>query len=134
MVLVSPLHPLRLLWLVTWAELGQRWLENPTDADTDTMEAAGRSLGELTPLGFPFVVPLHDGRLTIAAADFTPYWGVCLPTDAPDPQSLLASLAHALRLPERGGGHVVPPRVLADRVEALPASASLCVHTGHQRG
>lgn len=116
-VLASPLHPLRLLWLVTWGELGQHWLEDPTDADTDTMEAAGRSLGELTPLGFPFVVPLRDGRLTIAAADFTPYWGVCLPTDAPDPQSLLASLAHALRLPERGGGHVVPPRVLADRVE-----------------
>ena len=23
-----PLHPLRLLWLVTWAELGQHWLES----------------------------------------------------------------------------------------------------------
>ena len=116
-VLASPLQPLRLLWLVAWAELGQHWLESPTDVDTDTMESAGRSLGELTPLGFPFVVPLRDGRLTIAAADFTTYWGVCLPTDAPDPQGLLASLAHALRLPERGGGHVVPPRVLGDRVE-----------------
>ena len=133
-VLASPLQPLRLLWLVTWAELGQHWLESPTDADTDTMEAAGRSLGELTPLGFPFVVPLRDGRLTIAAADFTTYWGVCLPTDAPDPQGLLASLAHALRLPERGGGHAGPATRARGPGRALPASASLRVHTGHQRG
>lgn len=116
-VLTSPLNPLRLLWLVTWAGLGQHWLESSAGADAGTVEATGRALGGLMPLGFPFVVPLGGGRLTIAAADLTPYWGACLPTDAPDPQNLLASLVHALRLPERAGGHVASPRALADRVE-----------------
>ena len=116
-VLTSPLHPLRLLWLVTWAELGQHWLESSADAAPEPREASGRTLADLMPLGFPFVVPLSGGRLTMAAADLTPYWGACLPTDTPDPQSLLATLARALQLPERGDGHAVPPRVLADRVE-----------------
>lgn len=116
-VLTSPLNPLRLLWLVTWAGLGQHWLESSPSADADLKEAAGRALGGLTPLGFPFVVPVGGGRLTIAAADLTPYWGACLPTDTPDPQNLLTSLTHALRLPERADGQVASPRALADRVE-----------------
>ena len=59
----------------------------------ERVAAAGRTLAQLTPLGFPFVVPLSGGRLTIAAADLTPYWGACLPTDTPDPQDLLAGLS-----------------------------------------
>jgi hypothetical protein len=117
-VLTAPVHPLRLLWLVTWAELGQHWLEDAGDASRATVAAIGRTLASLTPLGFPFAVPVSGGRLTIAAADLNPYWGACLPTDTPDPQDLLAVLAHALRLPERGtSGHPVSARVLADRVE-----------------
>ena len=92
-VLTAPTHPLRLLWLMTWAELGQHWLESAADASRAAVAAAGRTLAALTPLGFPFVVPLSGGRLTIAAADLTPYWGACLPTDTPDPQDLLAGLS-----------------------------------------
>ena len=117
-VLTAPIHPLRLLWLVTWAELGQHWLESAGDASRAAVAAAGRTLAGLTPLGFPFAVPISGGCLTVAAADLTPYWGVCLPTDTSDPQDLLAGLGRALRLPEHGAsGHPVPARVLADRVE-----------------
>jgi hypothetical protein len=117
-VLTAPVHPLRLLWLVTWTGLGQYWLETSGDSDTAQAAAAARTLASLTPLGFPFTVPFSGGRLTIAAADLTPYWGACLPTDTPDPQDLLAVLSRALRLPDRGGsGHPVSPRILADRVE-----------------
>ena len=117
-VLTAPTHPLRLLWLVTWAELGHHWLESAEDASRVAVAAAGRTLAALTPLGFPFAVPVSGGRLTIAAADLTPYWGACLPTDTPDPQDLLAGLCRALRLPERTvSAHPIPPRVLADRVE-----------------
>jgi hypothetical protein len=64
------------------------------------------------------VVPRSGGQLTIAAADLTPYWGACLPTDTEDPQDLLASLSRALRLPAaRPGGEPVSARMLADRVE-----------------
>ena len=117
-VLTSPIHPLRLLWLATWAELGRHWLASGGDASRPAIAAAGRTLTELTPLGFPFVVPASGRRLTVAAADLTPYWGACLPTDTPDPQDLLAGLCRALRLPERATTvHPVSPQVLADRVE-----------------
>lgn len=116
-VLTAPVHPLRLLWLVTWAELGRYWLENTT-ADGGTASAAADALASLAPLGFPFTVPVSGGRLTIAAADLTPYWGACLPTDTPDGQDLIARLTRALRLPDRAAGrHLVPPRVLADRID-----------------
>ena len=64
-------------------------------------------------------MPASGRRLTVAAADLTPYWGACLPTDTPDPQDLLAGLCRALRLPERGSRPpiAVSARALADRVE-----------------
>lgn len=117
-VLVAPTHPLRLLWSLTWCELGHRWLENARENEASVVAAAGRTLAGLTPLGFPLVVPRTGGSLTIAAADLTPYWGVCLPTGTDDPQSLLAVLARALRLPERSSsGQAISGKVLADRVE-----------------
>jgi hypothetical protein len=116
--LVGPTHPLRMLWLITWAELGRHWLDGSADTSRSAMTAAGRTLAALAPLGFPFVVLLTGGRLTMAAADLTTYWGACLPTDTPDPQALLARLARALRIPARQpGDRVVAPRALADRVE-----------------
>ena len=86
--LTAPTHPLRLLWLTTWAELGHHWLESAGDASRQAVAGAGETLTGITPLGFPFAVPVSGGRLTIAAADLTPYWGACLPTDTPDPQEL----------------------------------------------
>ena len=116
--LVGPTHPLRMLWLITWAELGRHWLDGSSDTSRSAMTAAGRTLAALAPLGFPFVVLLAGGRLTMAAADLTPYWGACLPTDTPDPQALLARLARALLVPaRRPGDRVLSPRALADRVE-----------------
>jgi hypothetical protein len=116
--LTAPTHPLRLLWLTTWAELGHHWLESAGDASRQAVAGAGETLTGITPLGFPFAVPVSGGRLTIAAADITPYWGACLPTDTPDPQDLIAGLRRALRVPERAASvHPIPAPVLADRVE-----------------
>ena len=116
--LTAPTHPLRLLWLTTWAELGHHWLESAGDASRQAVAGAGETLTSMTPLGFPFAVPVSGGRLTIAAADLTLYWGACLPTDTPDPQDLTAGLRRALRVPERAASaHPIATPVLADRVE-----------------
>jgi len=118
LTLVAPTHPLRLLWLVTWAELGHRWLANAAENGAAVIAAAGRSLAGMTPLGFPLVVPRSDGRLAVAGSDLNPYWGVCLPTDIADPQGALATLGTALRLPERWtSDRTISGRRLADRVE-----------------
>jgi len=118
-VLTAPTHPLRLLWLVTWAEMGRRWLEDCAESEPETIIAAGQTLLDgLTPLGFPLVVPRSDGRLAVAVHDLTPYWGVCLPNEISDPQGLLGALSTALRLPERWiSAQGISGRSLADRIE-----------------
>lgn len=116
--LVAPTHPLRLLWLVTWAELGRRWLVDAADADRAVVEAAHRALLTLQPAGFPLVVPAADGTLSIAAADLTPYWAAYLPSETADPHGLLADLTSALAVPGRNSPNLtVAPSHLADRIE-----------------
>jgi len=116
LTLVAPTHPLRLLWLTAWAELGLRWLEDAAGLDPTAIAAAGRSLAEISPLGFPLVVPRSGGALSLAAADLTPYWGVCLPAGTDDPRGLIGGVTAALRLPEKWVGGVSASR-LADKVE-----------------
>ncbi len=130
--LVAPTHPLRLLWLVTWAELGHHWLADAERADRVVVTAAHRTLLTLRPAGFPLVVPAADGTLsvaaadltvaaadlTVAAADLTPYWAAYLPTDTDDPHTLLAEVTAALAVPDRGSADLtVSPAQLADRLE-----------------
>jgi hypothetical protein len=117
-VLTAPTYPLRLLWLTAWAELGRHWLEKAADASPSAVAATEHTLSAMSPLGFPLVVPRGGGQLAIAAADLTPYWGICLPTDTQDPQELLAGVSRALRLPSsRSSGPITAAPVLVDRVE-----------------
>ncbi len=118
LTLVSPTHPLRLLWFTTWSELGQRWLDASRDVTTAVMSAAALSHERLRPLGFPLAVPRDAGRMALAGTDLGMYWGVYFPTDIADPRSLLTTVTTALQVPARrldvgaaSGKH------LADRVE-----------------
>lgn len=122
-LLASPTHPLRALWLATWSALGADWITGLAGADQHQIIAARSSLlDELSSLGFPFAVPRRDGRLLVASENLTPYWGAYLPSEVEDPRGLLDQLVAALRLPATtsntgvgatglSGGH------LADRVE-----------------
>ncbi|MGV9925191.1 methylation-associated defense system ATP-binding protein MAD8 [Nocardia rhamnosiphila] len=117
-ILNSPTHPLRLLWLATWAELGYEWREAATHVDVTVRAATAASHRILNPLGFPLVVPRADGRMAVSASNLTPYWGICLPTDAADPQGILSTTSAALSVPSRGGHRdAVNGRRLADRIE-----------------
>ena len=40
-MLTAPTHPLRLLWLMTWAELGHHWLESAGDASRQAVAGRG---------------------------------------------------------------------------------------------
>ncbi|QDY06847.1 ATP-binding protein [Micromonospora sp. HM134] len=118
LILIAPTHPVRMLWLLTWAELGRKWLDDATAASVNTIAAAGHTLLGLDPNGFPLTVVTDDGRLTMAAANLTPYWGVCLPSETQDPQTLLMDLATALKV--AGGpaaGSAVSATALANRLE-----------------
>ncbi|MFE5485854.1 hypothetical protein [Streptomyces sp. NPDC056527] len=122
-LLVSPTHPLRALWLATWADLGRDWLARLAGADRAHMLGARDSLlSALSPLGFPYAVPRRDGRLMVAAEDLTPYWGAFLPSEHEDPRGLLGRLAEGLQVPKAAermgsGASGLSGKHLADRVE-----------------
>jgi len=118
-ILVAPTHPLRMLWLVTWTELGQRWLEQANgQEDAGKIRTAAEALLDLTPTGFPLAVPFSGGRLAVAATDLTPYWGAHLSSGTDDPQSVLSGVAATLRLPELpDNSTALSGRRLADRIE-----------------
>jgi hypothetical protein len=116
--LVAPTHPLRLLWLLTWAELGRTWSGDAAGRDPSVVLPLTESLAGLRPSGFPLVVPREDGRLSMAAGDFGPYWQVCLPSETQDPQALLAEVSASLGLPDRAQDESeVSSSRLADCVE-----------------
>lgn len=122
-LLVSPTHPMRALWLATWSAMGQEWIGRLGDADKRQIIAARESFLEaLSPLGFPFAVPRQDGRLMAAAENLTPYWGAYLPSETVDPRGLLGRLSTALCLPAASsrianGASALSGSALADRIE-----------------
>lgn len=95
LTLVSPTHPLRLLWLLTWAELGRSWAER---ADSTMAGSLTEALFELQPSNFPLAVPRRDGRLSLAARDLGPYWQVAVPSETADPATLLGEFAASLEV------------------------------------
>ncbi|MFI6004783.1 hypothetical protein ACIA98_30985 [Streptomyces sp. NPDC051366] len=120
-LLLSPTHPLRALWLAAWSALGLDWTQRLASGDKPAVLAAKDSLmGNLAPLGFPFAVPRQDGRLMAAADNLTPYWGAYLPSETADPRGLLGRLATALQLPPasmRPVSSALSGMALADRIE-----------------
>lgn len=122
-LLVSPTHPLRALWLATWSALGRDWAARLAGEEKRQVIAARDSiLQALSPLGFPFAVPRQDGRLMTAADNLTPYWAAYLPSETADPRGLLGRLTTALHLPAAGpraagGAGALSGTALADRIE-----------------
>jgi hypothetical protein len=98
-LLIAPTHPLRMLWLLTWMQLAGVWLRWSGETSTEEILATRTTLFDaLSPRGFPYATPQHDGRLLISADDLNPYWGVALPSDTTEPQELLTRLRDALKL------------------------------------
>ena len=121
-VLVAPTHPLRALWLATWAELGQQWLRDSTDAAQEFIVSTRDALLQLlTPTAFPPVLPLDDNglaRLHTAVDNLNPFWSLFAPSSEEDPRSLVGDVCAALGLPEPAiGGAVIDGKYLASRVQ-----------------
>ncbi|MEV7706917.1 ATP-binding protein [Mesorhizobium sp. B2-3-3] len=119
-LLISPTHPLRALWLATWSALGRDWAARLVGEDKRRVIAARDSfLQALSPLGFPFAVPRQDGRLMTAADNLTPYWAAYLPSETADPRGLLGRLTTALHLPAAGprAAGALSGTAIADRIE-----------------
>jgi DNA helicase HerA-like ATPase len=118
-LLVAPTHPLRALWLTTWAELGRHWLEVARQAPQEYVAATRAALLDfLAPVAFPPVVAVSDGRLMTTVDNLHPFWTLYASADERDPRGLLGEVCAALALPEPAiGSALIDGDYLATRVQ-----------------
>lgn len=116
-LLVSPTHPLRLLWMATWLTLAHHWLEKSAQAPKEFLAPTRDSLLErLNPVNFPAVFPSGSGRLLTSIDNLHPLWTVYGRSSEPDPRGLIAELCTAFGLPEPNiGSFSLNGVFLADR-------------------
>ena len=117
--LVAPTHPLRALWLATWAELGQVWLEAakgaPKEFIVPTREAL---LRQLAPVDFPPVLSTEAGHVLTAVDNLNPFWTLYAPSHEANPRGLIGEVCSALGIPEPAvGSTVIDGQYLASRVQ-----------------
>lgn len=117
-VLVSPTHPLRALWLATWSELGVQWAGASSQAPREYMAAARDAiLREMAATNFPPVLPMDGGRLFTPIDDLNSAWTVYAPSGQDDPRGILSELCSAFGISEPPiGGAALDGEVLATRV------------------
>jgi DNA phosphorothioation-dependent restriction protein DptH len=116
-LLVSPAHPLRLLWLATWLTLAHHWLEQAARARKEFIAPTRDSLlDRLNLANFPAVFPAGSGRLLTAIDNIHPLWTVYGASTETDPRGLIAELCTSLGLPEPNiGSFSLDGTFLADR-------------------
>ena len=117
--LVAPTHPLRALWLATWAELGESWLEAAKSAPKEFIVPTREALlRQLAPVAFPPVLPTDAGHVLTAVDNLNPFWTLYAPSHEEDSRGLLGDACSAFGLPEPAvGSTVIDGSYLASRVQ-----------------
>jgi DNA phosphorothioation-dependent restriction protein DptH len=117
--LIVPTHPLRTLWLATWAEVAEAWLHQAALGEPEyVMPTRDALLKTLVPLSFPPVLPRGTGQLFTAVDNLTPFWTLYAPTSEEDLRGLVGDVCAAFGIPEPGiGGATITGAYLASRVE-----------------
>lgn len=117
-VLIGPTHPLRALWLVSWARLARYWAQQVALEPKKYGESTQRSLlDKLAPVNFPAFVPVEKGRVFATVDAAHPFWSLYAPTREEDPRGLLGDVCTALGLPEPATfGAAISAADIADRV------------------
>ncbi|MFN8535169.1 MAG: hypothetical protein U0556_16650 [Dehalococcoidia bacterium] len=118
-MLLAPTHPLRLLWSLQLALLGEAWLSDAWrrgSADSLSADAWRALQGGLHPANIPPV--LFDRRRVgyLYAGRVAPSWGVYLPANIADKQSALARLSRAVASTAMPLGDGARMGEVADRV------------------
>jgi hypothetical protein len=133
-VLVGPTHPLRALWLATWSQIAQCWVNAALNGPEEYVGSARDGvLRGLLPLNIPATLPLMDGRIFMTVDNISPFWSFYAPSTEENTRGLLGEVCAALGLAEPTiGGAVVTAEVLAARIERYlaqhPYIKTLCIN------
>jgi len=96
-LLLGPTHPLRVLWLTGWSQLGEYWLKQSEHVTKELMLGARDGLmDELALANFPYVLPNVGGELLVAIDNIHPFWTVYGAAQESEPQALLNTLSSCL--------------------------------------
>lgn len=117
--LLGPTHPLRALWLATWAQVSQHWAATSKGGPEEYVGPVRDAvLHGLVAQNIPFVQALSDGRLFTAVDNLHPFWSLYAPATEEDSRGLLGEICLALGLPEPAiGGNSISGEVLASKIE-----------------
>ena len=96
-VLLGPTHPLRVMWLTGWSQLGEYWLNQSKELSKDLIIGARNGLNhDLALANFPYVLPTDNAELLVALDNLHPFWTVYTSSQEPEPQALMDTLVSAL--------------------------------------
>ncbi len=103
--LISPTHPLRVLWFVAWTKTGGNWLNSARQGEPDLIVATREALMRLKPSGFPPVLVSsgnlpNAGRLMTPVDNLSSHWSLYAPPSEEDPRGLVGEVCSALGMPE----------------------------------
>jgi DNA phosphorothioation-dependent restriction protein DptH len=117
--LVSPTHPLRALWLATWAQVGKNWLKQAAQsADEFVVSTRDTLLRSMAPVSFPPVLTLGSSQVLTAIDNIHPLWTLYAPSKEDDPRGLISDICTAFSLDEPGiGGATIDGAYLAQRLK-----------------
>ncbi|MFC1665687.1 ATP-binding protein, partial [Pseudomonadota bacterium] len=97
LVLLGPTHPLRVMWLTGWAQLGEYWLNQSKKLSKDLIIGARNGLyDDLALANFPYVLPTDNAELLVALDNLHPFWTIYTSPQEPEPQALIDTLVAAL--------------------------------------
>jgi DNA phosphorothioation-dependent restriction protein DptH len=118
-ILIGPTHPLRALWLVTWSQIAQSWLNACEDGQEEYISPVRDAiLRNLLPLNVPPVQPLADGRVFLTVDNIHPFWSLYARSTEENTRGLLGEICTALGLPEATiGGAAITAEVLVSRIK-----------------
>ncbi|MGB3790952.1 MAG: hypothetical protein WA949_23305, partial [Phormidesmis sp.] len=117
--LISPTHPLRALWLATWAQVGQSWMQQASSGLEESLVAARDTLlRKMAPVGFPPVLTLGDSHILTTVDNVHFLWTLYASTQEVDPRGLVGEVCTAFKLEETGiGGATIDGTYLASRLK-----------------
>ncbi|MEP1076084.1 hypothetical protein NDI52_11845 [Leptolyngbya sp. PL-A3] len=133
-ILIGPIHPLRALWLTSWAQVAQSWLLEAKKGGTEYAAPVRDALLQtITLSNVPSTLPLSDGRVFAAIDNIHPFWSLYAPANVEDPRGLLAEVCTVFDLPEPNiGGSSITGGVLASRITRYlvqhPYIRTLCIN------
>jgi hypothetical protein len=115
-LLVSPTHPLRIMWLATWSQLTQMWIEDLKNGPADYISVVREAiLQKLLPLHIPVAVPSKAGKVFVMVDNLNTFWGLYASPTESDLRGLIGAMSSVLNIQEPGieGGTITDTEIAA---------------------